>query len=271
MKQGLLPLLKELRERGTAPSGACVGCPVSPGACLPGGVVPAPAPKHSTALERAHPPLTAHDPDPLGGNPTLLPHFQTTRPPPPPLSIPARTPTRSCRAGAWLEGEYATSRQAELCHAIAVDLGFDLQRGRLDVSVHPFTGGEAAAATAASCGMWLAAPPLTAAVAQRLCRLGALGLNKPQGLYLSNKWGWSREAVGIGEPLSAGPARPPPPPPPPPHRHQNKKTQTNPITGAIHETGHSLYEQGRNLDYDGLPVNQVGGWGGAGEVRWVGP
>jgi hypothetical protein len=30
------------------------------------------------------------------------------------------------------------------------------------------------------------------------------------------------------------------------------------ISGAIHETGHSLYEQGRNLEYDGLPVNQVG-------------
>ena len=29
--------------------------------------------------------------------------------------------------------------------------------------------------------------------------------------------------------------------------------------GAIHETGHALYEQGRNLQYDGLPVNQVGG------------
>lgn len=27
--------------------------------------------------------------------------------------------------------------------------------------------------------------------------------------------------------------------------------------GAIHETGHSLYEQGRNLKYDGLPVNSV--------------
>lgn len=27
--------------------------------------------------------------------------------------------------------------------------------------------------------------------------------------------------------------------------------------GAIHETGHALYEQGRNLQYDGLPVNQV--------------
>ena len=29
------------------------------------------------------------------------------------------------------------------------------------------------------------------------------------------------------------------------------------LTGAVHETGHALYEQGRNLAYDGLPVNQV--------------
>jgi len=29
------------------------------------------------------------------------------------------------------------------------------------------------------------------------------------------------------------------------------------LTGAIHETGHALYEQGRNLEYDGLPVNEV--------------
>lgn len=29
------------------------------------------------------------------------------------------------------------------------------------------------------------------------------------------------------------------------------------LTGAVHETGHALYEQGRNLEYDGLPVNEV--------------
>ena len=27
--------------------------------------------------------------------------------------------------------------------------------------------------------------------------------------------------------------------------------------GAIHETGHALYEQGRNLEWDGLPVNKA--------------
>ena len=32
--------------------------------------------------------------------------------------------------------------QAELCNRIAVELGFNLENGRLDVSVHPFTGGK---------------------------------------------------------------------------------------------------------------------------------
>jgi len=34
---------------------------------------------------------------------------------------------------------------------------------------------------------------------------------------------------------------------------------TEGITGAIHETGHSLYEQGRNQKFDGLPVNAAAG------------
>lgn len=34
---------------------------------------------------------------------------------------------------------------------------------------------------------------------------------------------------------------------------------TEGLTGAVHETGHALYEQGRNLQYDGLPVNQARG------------
>lgn len=42
---------------------------------------------------------------------------------------------------AWLKGDHDTKRQAELCHKIAVALGFNLDNGRLDVSVHPFTGG----------------------------------------------------------------------------------------------------------------------------------
>ena len=32
---------------------------------------------------------------------------------------------------------------------------------------------------------------------------------------------------------------------------------TEGLTGAIHETGHALYEQGRNLKLDGLPINEV--------------
>lgn len=40
-----------------------------------------------------------------------------------------------------LQGSFDTKAQSALCNAIAVDLGFSLQQGRLDVSVHPFTGG----------------------------------------------------------------------------------------------------------------------------------
>ena len=40
----------------------------------------------------------------------------------------------------WLQGEFDADRQAALCRELAVALGFDLDKGRLDVSVHPFTG-----------------------------------------------------------------------------------------------------------------------------------
>ena len=35
----------------------------------------------------------------------------------------------------------APGKQAALCREIALAMGFDLEKGRLDVSVHPFTGG----------------------------------------------------------------------------------------------------------------------------------
>ena len=44
---------------------------------------------------------------------------------------------------AVLQGTFDTKSQAELCNSIAKELGFDLEKGRLDVSVHPFTGGKA--------------------------------------------------------------------------------------------------------------------------------
>ena len=40
-----------------------------------------------------------------------------------------------------LQGTFDTTAQAALCSAIAVDIGFDVRLGRLDVSAHPFTGG----------------------------------------------------------------------------------------------------------------------------------
>lgn len=92
----------------------------------------------------------------------------------------------------WLQGEFDIDAQAELCKEIAVAIGFDLDKGRLDVSVHPFTGGA-----------------------------------HPTDVRMTTRF--------------------------------KKDDVTEGLTGAIHETGHALYEQGRNLKYDGLPVNSAAG------------
>jgi len=92
----------------------------------------------------------------------------------------------------WLNGKFDTDKQASLCRDIALALGFDLNKGRLDVSVHPFTGGA-----------------------------------HPTDVRMTTRF--KEEDVLEG------------------------------LTGAIHETGHALYEQGRNLDHDGLPVSAAAG------------
>jgi carboxypeptidase Taq len=91
---------------------------------------------------------------------------------------------------AWLERDYDVDTQAKLCRQIALDLGFDIEMGRLDVSVHPFTGG-----------------------------------THPTDVRMTTRF--------------------------------KKGDITEGLTGAIHETGHALYEQGRNLDpeWKDLPVN----------------
>jgi Zn-dependent M32 family carboxypeptidase len=92
---------------------------------------------------------------------------------------------------AWLSGAFDVGEQAALCREIAVAMGFDLERGRLDVSVHPFTGG---------------AGPSDVRMTTRF---------KPTDL-------------------------------------------TEGLTGAIHETGHALYEQGRpGGAHEGLPVSEA--------------
>ena len=94
---------------------------------------------------------------------------------------------------AWLTGagiKYDLDQQSLLCNQIAVDLGFDLTKGRLDRSVHPFTGGA-----------------------------------HPTDVRMTTRF--------------------------------KEDDLTEGLTGAIHETGHALYEQGRNLDeeWKDLPVN----------------
>jgi len=88
--------------------------------------------------------------------------------------------------------EFDVEKQARLCREVALDIGFDISRGRLDVSVHPFTGGAG-----------------------------------PTDVRMTTRF----KADDITEGL----------------------------TGAIHETGHALYEQGRNLaeEWDGLCVNEA--------------
>ncbi|KAI8464429.1 MAG: putative carboxypeptidase [Monoraphidium minutum] len=90
----------------------------------------------------------------------------------------------------WLTGDYDTKAQAALCQEIALDMGFDLEHGRLDVSVHPFTGGA-----------------------------------HPTDVRMTTRF--------------------------------KAHDLTEGLTGAVHETGHALYEQGRNLspEWRDLPVN----------------
>ena len=55
-------------------------------------------------------------------------------------SLPPRTHARNThddRGGP----EWDPAKQAEMCKEIAKEIGFDFDRGRMDVSVHPFTGG----------------------------------------------------------------------------------------------------------------------------------
>ena len=90
----------------------------------------------------------------------------------------------------WLTREYDLDIQAKLCRQIALDLGFDIEKCRLDVSVHPFTGG-----------------------------------SHPTDVRMTTRF--------------------------------KKEDLTEGITGAIHETGHAMYEQGRNLEpeWKDLPVS----------------
>lgn len=90
----------------------------------------------------------------------------------------------------WLNRDYDLDVQAKLCRQIALDLGFDIEKGRLDVSVHPFTGGA-----------------------------------HPTDVRMTTRF--------------------------------KKEDLTEGLTGAIHETGHAMYEQGRNLDaeWKDLPVS----------------
>ncbi len=95
----------------------------------------------------------------------------------------------------WLvNGDFDVEKQTALCFDIAKELGFDMDKGLLNVSVHPFTGG---------CG--------------------------PEDVRMTTRY--------------------------------KQADVTEGLTGTIHETGHALYEQGRNMGEHAmdLPVNEAAG------------
>mmetsp|Transcript_14162 Transcript_14162/g.36692 ORF Transcript_14162/g.36692 Transcript_14162/m.36692 type:complete len:567 (+) Transcript_14162:1-1701(+) len=94
----------------------------------------------------------------------------------------------------FLSSPVSVDKQAEISRELAELLGFDTSKGRVDVSVHPFTGG-----------------------------------THPTDVRITTRY--KEEDMREG------------------------------MMATIHETGHALYEQGRNLEYDGLPVNRAAGMG----------
>jgi len=90
-----------------------------------------------------------------------------------------------------MQGAFDVDIQAKMSREIALKLGFDLTKGRLDVSVHPFTGG---------CG--------------------------PSDVRMTT-------------------------------RYKENDLQEG-LTGTIHETGHALYEQGRDTaEFASQPVSRA--------------
>jgi len=78
-----------------------------------------------------------------------------------------------------------------MCREIAQAIGFDFDKGRLDVSLHPFTGGP-----------------------------------HPTDVRITTRYSTTNWLEGVA--------------------------------GTVHEVGHALYEQGRNPNYDHLPVSRCG-------------
>lgn len=91
---------------------------------------------------------------------------------------------------ALAEVPFDVDKQKEMCAEIARLIGFDFDRGRLDVSVHPFTGG-----------------------------------SHPSDVRITTRYSATNMLEGVG--------------------------------GTVHEVGHALYEQGRNAEYNDLPVSRA--------------
>jgi carboxypeptidase Taq len=84
---------------------------------------------------------------------------------------------------------WSIEAQQAFCREVADAMGFDFNQGRLDVSVHPFTGGP-----------------------------------HPTDVRITTRY--------------------------------SKDNWLDGISGTVHEVGHALYEQGRNMIFDHLPISR---------------
>ena len=149
----------------------------------------------------------------------------------------------------WLAGEFAEGAQAALCREVALDMGFDLGKGRLDVSVHPFTGGahpsDVRMTTRFKAGDLTEG--LTGASSLWVC---VLDVTSERGRLRGGK---RKHTLSLACPItqlsrSINCAQ---------TTHYTNTNTKQSQKGAVHETGHALYEQGRNLsdEWRDLPVN----------------
>ena len=89
----------------------------------------------------------------------------------------------------FLQGHFPVEKQEALARKISTDIGFEFDKGRMDVSVHPFCGG-----------------------------------SHPTDVRITTRY--------------------------------NDNDFVESLYAVIHETGHALYEQGRQLEFGDLPVSE---------------
>lgn len=142
-----------------------------------------------------------------------------------------------------LRGRFDEKVQADMCREIALELGFDSARGRLGEAGRLVEDRGGTSVSYAFAPFYMACRCVCPSLYGRRTSLGRSDDHQVRPMDEAACWIC----------LSA-------------HRRQaclllNSRYKaddfTEGLTGTIHETGHAIYEQGRNLAYDCLPVNEA--------------